>query len=155
MLRTADRILAFGVILLGIMQALSTFYFFAGVEEPALWFFAGGMLLVLVGVLALLRQDYGALAPGLRLASVTASVVLALFWIALYTLLFEKFAPNPPSFLGPAIIVASALVSVLQLGRGRSRPSPAHSGHRQGDRGGGGDPGVIGDRGLPVGPESP
>lgn len=111
---TADRWLSVGVIFLGLMQCLSVFYFFRRIEEPAFWFFAGGMLLIWTGALSLLRIRYEETAPGLRRVSVVANLSLALFWAALYFVLFDKFARNPSSFIGPLVIFASAAVSLAR-----------------------------------------
>jgi hypothetical protein len=118
-LAAADRLLAAFVVVLGAAQCLATFAFFKRFEEPAAWWFAGGMLLALAGALSLLRVRYGAEAPGVRRVSVTANAALALFWLVLYWGLFEKFARRPSSFLGPAVIVASAIVSLLHKPRPR------------------------------------
>ena len=117
MLKSADKLLGAAVVFLGAMQCLATFRFFRAFEEPAAWFFAGGMLLALVGALALLRLRYGEAAPGLRRVSLAASAALALFWVVLYWGLFDKFARRPASFAGPFVVVASAVVSFLNASR--------------------------------------
>ena len=119
LLAAADKLLAAAVVALGAGQCLATFVFFKTFEEPAAWWFAGGMLLALTGALSLLRLRYGDAAPGVRRASVVANVALALFWLVIYWGLFEKFARRPSSFLGPSVIVASALVSLLHKPRSR------------------------------------
>lgn len=120
LLASADKMLAAAVVLLGAAQCLATFRFFSRFEEPAAWWFAGGMLLVLTGALSLLRLRYGAAAPGVRGVSVVANAALALFWLALHWGLFEKFARRPSSFVGLFVIVAAALVSLLHAWRARS-----------------------------------
>ena len=118
-----DRILGMVVILLGVMQIASTFYVFRQIEEPAAWFLAGGLLLILSGALTLLRLRYGDVAPGVKYVATVSSVVLAIFWIALYWALFEKFSRTPASFTGLFVVVASAIVALLALRRAR----PPHS----------------------------
>ena len=119
-LASLDRILGMVVILLGVMQVASTFHFFRQIEEPAAWFLAGVLLLMLCGALTLLRLRYGDVAPGVKSVATVASVGLAIFWIALYWALFEKFARTPASFTGLFVIVASAVVALLGLRRARS-----------------------------------
>ena len=121
MFKTLDKLLASAVVLLGASQCLATFYFFRRAEEPAAWFFAGGMLLALVGALALLRLASGRGARGVRLVSLAASLSLALFYAALYWMLFDKFARRPSSFLGLFVVSASAAVSLLNESRARPR----------------------------------
>lgn len=118
-----DRFLGAGVILLGIMQILSTFHFFTDVEEAAAWFLAGGLLLAASGALTLLRIRYGDVAPGVRSVAIATSVVLALFYIALYWALLEKFLRTPASFTGLFVVVAAAAVALLDRQRSRSHHS--------------------------------
>jgi hypothetical protein len=119
LLESIDKFLAAAVIFLGVAQCLATPYFFERIGEPAAWWFAGGMLLVLAGSLSLLRLRYGQVAPGVRRVSVAANVALGLFWLALYWGLFDKFARNPSSFVGLFVIVAAAAVSLLHARRAR------------------------------------
>lgn len=114
LLAIADKLLAGAVVVLGAGQCLATFVFFKKFEEPAAWWFAGGMLLVLTGALSLLRIGYGAVAPGVARTSLAANAALAVFWVALYWGLFEKFARRPASFVGLFVIVAAAVVSLLR-----------------------------------------
>ena len=120
MIKSVDKFLGGAVVFLGVTQCLATPYFFREVAEPAAWWFAGGMLLVLVGALSLLRVRYGAVAPGVRRVSLAANLSLAAFWIALYWGLFYKFARRPASFAGLFVILASAAVSLLHTWRARS-----------------------------------
>jgi hypothetical protein len=114
-----DRLLAWAVILLGALQCASTFHFFTRLEEPALWFFAGGLLLVLVGALNLLRiRETGV--PAVRALSRASNLVLSAFYVVLYWGLFDKFAPRPASFLGPAVVLAATAVSWLQPSQTRA-----------------------------------
>ncbi len=54
-LEAVDKTLGVVLIFMGLLQWLATPYFFLRIEEPAAWFFAGGMLLMLIGALNLLR----------------------------------------------------------------------------------------------------
>jgi hypothetical protein len=112
-----DKALGAVVISLGFLQCLSTPYFFRRIEEPAAWFFAGGMLLMLVGALTLLRIRYGLIAPGVKHVSVAANLMLGLFWVGLYWGLFYKFVRHPASFLGLFVVLSSTIVSVLHAYR--------------------------------------
>ena len=111
-IRAIDKVLGAVVVCLGLLQCLVTPYFFRRIEEPAAWFFAGGMLLMLVGALTLLRVRYGLIAPGVRHVSVAANLMLSLFWAGLYWGLFDKFIRYPASFVGLFVILSSTVVSV-------------------------------------------
>lgn len=116
-IESLDKALGAAVILLGLLQCLSTPYFYRRFEEPAAWFFAGGMLLMLVGALTLLRIRYGAAAPGVRRVSIGANLILSAFWAVLYWALFYKFIRHPSSFAGLFVILASTAVSVFHARR--------------------------------------
>ncbi|HEY9403336.1 MAG TPA: hypothetical protein VIQ24_11775 [Pyrinomonadaceae bacterium] len=116
-IQAIDKALGVVVISLGLLQCLSTSYFFHRIEEPAAWFFAGGMLLMLVGALTLLRIRYGLIAPGVKHVSIAANLMVSLFWVGLYWGLFYKFVRHPASFLGLFVILSSTTVSVLHAYR--------------------------------------
>lgn len=117
-IKTLDKVLAYVLIVLGAMQCAATFYFFRRVEEPAYWFFAGGMLSALVGALALLRVKYGAVAAGVRRVSLAASVLLGVFWLAMACGLPTKFSRYPAAYTGVVVAVASAAVARAASARG-------------------------------------
>lgn len=110
-----DRLLAAILIILGFGQWLATPYFFPRIEEPAAWFFAGGMLLMLVGALSLLRLKYGGVAPGVKWISVAANLLLSAFWLAMLCGLYYKFVRYPVSFVAIVLILASTAFSLLNL----------------------------------------
>lgn len=64
-MRRAYGTLAWAIILLGAIHMASTPRRFATFNASALWFFSGGMVLLLTGSLNLLNRAYGAIAPGL------------------------------------------------------------------------------------------
>ncbi len=57
----------------------TTFLSFDTASSAALWFFSGGIAMVLTGVLNLLNRAYGGVAPGVRVASVGANVAMTVF----------------------------------------------------------------------------
>ena len=87
--------------------------FFPRIEEPAAWFSAGGMLLMLVGALSLLRVSYGGVAPGVKWLFVAANLMLSAFWLAMLYGLFYKFVRYPASFVAIALILVSSTCSRL------------------------------------------
>jgi len=60
---------------LGVLHMAATPSRFDAVSSGALWFFSGGVLIVLVATLNLLNRTYGAAAPGLRRVCVAANIV--------------------------------------------------------------------------------
>ena len=80
-MRLAYLLFACGIVALGGVHMAVTFQAFEGPSSEALWFFSGGIAMVLTGVLNLLSRTYGRIAPGVRVASVGANIVLTGFAI--------------------------------------------------------------------------
>ena len=116
-----EVILAWILVGLGVLQWLATPLFFRRAEEPAFWFFGGGITLVLVGVLNLLRRKYGERARGLVLVSVVANLVLAGFWVAMAVALSYKFTRYVAPYIALGLIVLNAVISLTDLQRVRLR----------------------------------
>ncbi|MCG8504149.1 MAG: hypothetical protein MI755_06050 [Sphingomonadales bacterium] len=62
-----------GIVLLGLVHMLATFWIFGGFSGRAVWFFSGGMMMALIGALNLLNRAYGRIAPGLRTVCIAAT----------------------------------------------------------------------------------
>ena len=117
----AEAILGWLLIGLGVMQWIATPWFFKTAEEPAFWFFGGGITLAVVGAMNLLRLRYGAVARGLVLVSVGSNVVLALFWVAMAHGLADKFNRYKAPYLALALIIATGVLSIVAAWRSASR----------------------------------
>ncbi len=72
-MRQIYAVLAWGIIILGVVHMLATFRLGA-LTMSTLWFFDGGVVLVLTGALNLLNRTYGASARGLRWCCVGTNV---------------------------------------------------------------------------------
>jgi O-antigen/teichoic acid export membrane protein len=111
-MRSLDTILAWVLIVLGVMQWVATPVLFETAEEPAFWFFGGGITLVIVGILNVLRIRYGSLAPGVKVASVGSNLALAGFWVAMACTLTYKFNRFKAPYIALLSIILAAVVSV-------------------------------------------
>jgi hypothetical protein len=78
-MRLAYLILAFLIVLLGLIHFAATFFIFDALSARALWFASGGIAIVLTGLLNLLNRAYGVIAPGLRWTTAGANVVMTVF----------------------------------------------------------------------------
>jgi hypothetical protein len=58
---------------------LATLGVFHTLSGAALWFFSGGIALVLTGALNLLNRAYGEIAPGLRRTCIGTNVFMTIF----------------------------------------------------------------------------
>ena len=69
-------VLGWGIVALGVVHMTATFRFFGSLTGAAIWFFTGGIAMVLAGALDLLNRAYGAAAPGLRWFCVATNVTM-------------------------------------------------------------------------------
>src|SRR6185295_7889900 len=69
-------VLGWGIVALGVVHMTATFGIFASLTGAAVWFFTGGIAMVMTGALNLLNRAYGATAPGLRWFCVATNVVM-------------------------------------------------------------------------------
>jgi hypothetical protein len=65
---------------LGAVHMLATIRFHT-LSSGALWFFSGGITLVLTGILNLLHRSYGHVAPGLRRVCLGTNIVMTIFGV--------------------------------------------------------------------------
>lgn len=75
-MRKVYGVLGWGIIALGILHMASSPRALTG---PAVWFFSGGIVLVLTGGLNLLSRAYGGTAPGLRWFCVATNAAMTAF----------------------------------------------------------------------------
>ena len=78
-MRRLYLVLALLVVLLGLFHAVSTFRIFDALSSRAVWFASGGLAMVLTGILNLLNRAYGAIARGVRWASICANLAMTVF----------------------------------------------------------------------------
>jgi hypothetical protein len=68
-----------GMVLLGTGHMAATFRVFDTLSGSAIWFFSGGMTLVMTGALNLLNRAYGRIAPGLRRVCIGTNAMMIVF----------------------------------------------------------------------------
>jgi hypothetical protein len=74
-------ILSWGIVALGTVHMLATFRIFHTFNNSALWFFSGGISLVLTGSINLLHRTYGHIAPGLRRVCIGTNILMTIFGV--------------------------------------------------------------------------
>jgi hypothetical protein len=75
----AYQLFGWAVVVLGGLHMFAALQHFEAVTGEALWFFSGGMLLVLAGTLNLLNRVYSRIAPGLRRVCIGTNIAMTLF----------------------------------------------------------------------------
>lgn len=73
--------ISWGIVALGAVHMLATFQLFHALNSAALWFFSGGIAIVLTGALNLLNRVYGHNAPALRRVCFGTNVLMAVFGV--------------------------------------------------------------------------
>jgi hypothetical protein len=72
-------VIAWGVVLLGVVHAMTTVSYAQQAPQGAVWFLGSGIAIVLTGVLNLLNRTYGRAARGLRIVSITNNLAMTGF----------------------------------------------------------------------------
>jgi len=75
-MRKVYGVLGWGIIVLGMVHMASTP---RALTASAMWFFSGGIAMVLTGALNLLSRTYGGTAPGLRWFCVSTNAAMTAF----------------------------------------------------------------------------
>jgi hypothetical protein len=82
------------------------------IDINAIWFASGGLLIIAIGALNLLRVAYGSIAKGVYVVSVIANIVLLLMMGFIATLL--PIRGNPQVLVGLILAVLLTAFSVLR-----------------------------------------
>ena len=123
MLHRVDRVLAWGLLVLGVMQWASTPVFFPVLQEPAFWWFNGGTTLLFTGIFHLLRIHHGHALPLLRTVALGVTLLQDVFWAAMVVGLWEKFARLPGTFTAPVFLLALTATTLARPARRSTLPS--------------------------------
>jgi hypothetical protein len=119
-LRTLDIIVGWLLIALGAVHTSLTWRVDPNLGINAIWFACGGLFMITIGVLNLLRVAYGAVARGIYVVCFIANLVLVLLmlWIASRV----PMRSNPQVVVG---LIIAALLAAFALLR-RSSQIQAH-----------------------------
>lgn len=111
-MRTLDIIIAWLLIAFGVVHITLTRTVHPTLDLNAIWFVCGGLLLIAIGALNLLRVAYSAIANGVRIVSVIANIVLLLLMLFMASLLPMR---SNPQLL--AVLIVAVLLLVFSVGR--------------------------------------
>ena len=113
-MRTLDIILGWLLIAFGGVHLSLTRTVHPNLDIDAIWFASGGLLIIAVGVLNLLRVAYSSVAKGVHVVSVIANIVLLILMLFIATRIPVR--GNPQVFIGLILAVLLTAVSVLRRG---------------------------------------
>jgi hypothetical protein len=104
-MRTMDRVAAWLLIAFGATHLVLTHKADPQLGMNAIWFASGGLLMMTIAALNLLRVAYGPIARGVRAVSVIANVALLL--------LISAISARVPMRGNPQVVIGMVLAAVL------------------------------------------
>lgn len=116
-LRTLDTLTAWLLIAFGAVHIALTGKAYPGLGIKAIWFVCGGLFMITVGALNLLRVAYGSVARGVYVVSVIANLVLLLLLLWIATLF--PLRNNPQVVVG--LILTALLIAFAVFRRSGER----------------------------------
>lgn len=113
-MRALDIIIGWLLIAFGVVHLSLTRIVHPDMDINAIWFASGGLLMVAIGALNLLRVAYSSVAKGARVVSIIANIVLLLLMLLIATR--APVRTNPQVLVG--LILAALLTAFSALRRG-------------------------------------
>src|SRR5438477_12756909 len=113
-MRKLDIIIGWLLIAFGVVHISFTRRVHPKVGIEAIWFVSGGLLMITIGALNLLRVAYSSVAKGVSVVSVIANLVLVVLMLFIATLL--PMRNNPQVFVGLILATMLTAFSVLRPG---------------------------------------
>jgi hypothetical protein len=110
--RTLDILIAWILIALGAAHIALTRRVNPNIDINAIWFASGGLLIIAIGTLNLLRVAYSGVARGVYVVSVIANILLVLLMLSFAALL--PIRSNLQILLGLILAVLLTAFSVLR-----------------------------------------
>jgi hypothetical protein len=116
-LRTLDIVTAWLLIAFGAFHTSLTRRVHPDIDINAVWFASGGLLIIAIGALNLLRVAYSSVAKGVHVVSVIANLVLLAMMVFIATL--APMRSNPQAVVG---LILTALLTAFSLFRRSNTP---------------------------------
>ena len=113
-MRTVDIVIAWLLIAFGALHTSLTRRVHPELDINAIWFASGGLLIIAIGALNLLRVAYSSVAKGVYVVSVIANIVLLVLVLLMATLL--PMRSNPQVLVGLILTALLTAFSVLRRG---------------------------------------
>jgi peptidoglycan/LPS O-acetylase OafA/YrhL len=120
-LRTLDLTLGWLLIAFGAVHISLTRSVHPEIDINAIWFICGGLLMIAIGALDLLRVAYGPVAKGVGVVSAIANVVFLLLMVLIATRV--PMRNNPQVVIGLVLAALLTACSVLRRAGRRAIPS--------------------------------
>lgn len=124
-MRKIDVVVGWLLIAFGAVHISFTRKFDPDLGMNAIWFASGGLLIIAIAALNLLRVAYTTVARGIQIVSVIANIVLVL--LILFMATRTPMRSNPQVLVGLILAALLTALSVLRRG-GQSRARPMQIG---------------------------
>jgi hypothetical protein len=111
-LRTLDIVIGWLLIAFGVVHISLTRRVHPDIDINAIWFASGGLLIVTIGALNLLRVAYSSVAKGVYVVSVITNIVLLLLMLFIATRV--PMRSNPQALVGLILVGLLTAFSVLR-----------------------------------------
>ena len=111
-MRLIDIITAWLLIAFGALHLSLTRRVHPNLDIDTIWFASGGLLIIAIGALNLLRVAYGSVAKGVRVVSVIANIVLLALMLLIATVI--PMRGNPQVVVGLVLTVLLTAFAVLR-----------------------------------------
>ncbi|HZM09127.1 MAG TPA: hypothetical protein VFC15_02830 [Candidatus Limnocylindrales bacterium] len=111
-MRTLDIIIGWLLIAFGVVHISLTRRVHPDIDINAIWFASGGLLMITIGALNLLRVAYSSVAKGVYVVSVIANIVLLLLMLFIATRV--PMRSNPQVLVGLILAALLTAFSVLR-----------------------------------------
>ncbi len=109
---STDRVVAWAIGGIGLLHIGVTPLAYPGWTMSAMWFASGGLAMVFLAMLNLLRNRYARVAPGLRWVCAAANIMLAVFCAAVMAAMPGGAARIPQGIILMTLVLAATVFSL-------------------------------------------
>jgi len=106
-MKTLDAVFAWFILGFGVLHSVAAFDKYDSLSADALWFFSGGLALLLLAGLNLLRIRYAAVAPGVRTVCIAANLAFLGFALTYFAARLSTSLNSPGGWLLLAVLLGA------------------------------------------------
>jgi uncharacterized membrane protein YiaA len=111
-MKALDLTVAWLMVVLGVIHSAFTLRYYPGPTLASVWFFSGGLAMILTGLLNAIRIQSGKRGRFIRFSSVFANICMLVIAVTITYLMIHRISANPQV---PALLVLSILATVFSL----------------------------------------
>jgi len=111
-MKALDLTVAWLMVVLGVIHSAFTLRYYPGPTLASVWFFSGGLAMVLTGLLNAIRIQAGKRGGLIRFSSIFANICMLAVGVTITYLMIHRITANPQV---PSMLVLSMLATVFSL----------------------------------------